>query len=556
MQKHAETVQCQCVCVCPAMPTIRAIYANGHGQRCGETAPACTNWCPAPSAPAPARTAGPSSIQTLRGNLCGREVALVLCGEAHEDAVDLTRTKSILEPTMGWVDTSDAFLLRKMRHSRSNVTLQVAKKWASHAMTSENDGVLLLFHMVDSVNGVGTAKVFMPQEIEVKPGEQEENTQYFLWKDLDPDARYIHDKKAKGIEVLPEEHDSIIARRKKRLRMEGVELFDDWLIRAGRLPHVEIILEGPVRSTEVELHEDPDTAPAPIADESCQAMELDSGEEFATLLDQDMRSLRFLAEDGTGAFLQYLVRRVRDNLPSERVHFFELRELGNPDDDEVKKEFQCLVPDGQLMDLEEEWLEELQLPAPRVKTGRHGSCGVHVRHVVPSWEAFFGAASELLYFSPHVRADFVPFLACVMKTPEAPTRPKDWVLKFFEHLYCGVIADALAMLRSDPTARAFLRLRSAVHRPPGPRGRGHRSLVRRQDVRHLVPVSVAPVDRYLKAKAPGAPRTWVSALAERVRWKAPELVEKAQQWYLQVTENLLEDARCALCSSYNMLFSD
>eukprot|EP00913_Durusdinium_trenchii_P025196 g23655.t1 len=133
---------------------------------------------------------------------------------------------------------------------------------------------------------------------------------------------------------------------------------------------------------------------------------------------------------------------------------------------------------------------------------------------------------------------------------------QDWVLKFFEHLYCGVIADALAMLRSDPTARAFLRLRSAVHRPPGPRGRGHRSLVRRQDVRHLVPVSVAPVDRYLKAKAPGAPRTWVSALAERVRWKAPELVEKAQQWYLQVTENLLEDARCALCSSYNMLFSD
>ena len=68
------------------------------------------------------------------------------------------------------------------------MTLQVAKKWASHAMTFENDGGLLLFHMVDSVNGVG-------QEIAVKPGEQEENTQYFLWKDLDPDARYIHDKK-------------------------------------------------------------------------------------------------------------------------------------------------------------------------------------------------------------------------------------------------------------------------------------------------------------------------------------------------------------------------
>ncbi|CAK9072411.1 E3 ubiquitin-protein ligase MIB1 (DAPK-interacting protein 1) (DIP-1) (Mind bomb homolog 1) (RING-type E3 ubiquitin transferase MIB1) [Durusdinium trenchii] len=168
------------------------------------------------------------------GGLAADQVALVLRGETHE-AVDLTRTKSILEPTMGWVDSSDAFLLRAQQEQR-----------------------LLLFHMVDSVNGVG-------QEIAVKPGEQEENTQYFLWKDLDPD-----------------EHDAIIARCKERLRMEGVELFDDWLIRARRLPHVELILEGPVRMALVP---------------SCS----------------------------------YLVRRVRDNLPSERVHFFELRELGNPE---------------------------------------------------------------------------------------------------------------------------------------------------------------------------------------------------------------------------------
>lgn len=60
-------------------------------------------------------------------------------------------------------------------------------------------------------------------------------------------------RRVEGIEVLPEEHDAIIARCKERLRMEGVELFDDWLIRARRLPHVELILEGPVRCGQLKL---------------------------------------------------------------------------------------------------------------------------------------------------------------------------------------------------------------------------------------------------------------------------------------------------------------
>ena len=38
-----------------------------------------------------------------------------------------------------------------------------------------------------------------------------------------------------------------------------------------------------MRSTEVELHENPEKNSTPIADASCQAMELDSGEEAATV---------------------------------------------------------------------------------------------------------------------------------------------------------------------------------------------------------------------------------------------------------------------------------
>eukprot|EP00434_Breviolum_minutum_P039583 symbB.v1.2.035153.t1/scaffold4672.1/size36684/2 len=462
-------------------------------------------------------------IQTLRGKLCGREVALILCGEAHEDAMDLTRTKSILEPKMGWIPsaTETTFDVGKMSHSNSNITLQVAKKWAARAMSSNgqnDDGGLLRFQMQDRVKETGTAEVFLPDQIIMKRGKSEANVQYFLWKDLDPDTRQLHDQKERGIELKASEQDVILARRKKRMRTEGVELFDDWLIRAGCLERpVEIILEGPVPPTELQLHEDPIIPCAPIADPRCQAMELDSGEEVAQEFGTPMR---FSPDDGTGTFLEYLRRRVRQNVRQERIHFFELRELGDPEDVQLKSEFQKLVR-VEKPDLEEEWLKELGFQLAKAKR-------------VPSWEAFFGAASELLYFSPHIKADYVPFLACVLQSHNL--RPKDRVLKFFQHLYCGLISDAIAMLNSDSKARGFLRLRSLVHW----NGQGFR---KRQDVRSLIPVLVAPVDSYLKAKISSEPRTWVSALAQRLCEKVPELVDKAQRWYLEAAEKLLDDVK-------------
>ena len=101
---------------------------------------------------------------------------------------------------------------------------------------------------------------------------------------------------------------------------------------------------------------------------------------------------------------------------------------------------------------------------------------------------------RLLYYSPHIHADYVPFLARVMKAPELPpqawsvvqmvlhsgnmatkwyifgwfvhisfNKPRgirnclgrakwnwqEWLLKFFQHLYCGLMSDALAMLRLE-----------------------------------------------------------------------------------------------------------
>ena len=46
---------------------------------------------------------GPERMQLLEGTLCGRRVLLYLCGEAHEDAIDVTRKGGKVIPDEGWV---------------------------------------------------------------------------------------------------------------------------------------------------------------------------------------------------------------------------------------------------------------------------------------------------------------------------------------------------------------------------------------------------------------------------------------------------------------------
>jgi hypothetical protein len=47
---------------------------------------------------------GPNYIQVLQGTLLNKQVALVLCGESHEDAIDVTRKGGIFEAKEGWIE--------------------------------------------------------------------------------------------------------------------------------------------------------------------------------------------------------------------------------------------------------------------------------------------------------------------------------------------------------------------------------------------------------------------------------------------------------------------
>ncbi|CAE7040414.1 unnamed protein product [Symbiodinium natans] len=492
------------------------------------------------------RVSGPSTIQTLRGELCGRKVALILCGEAHEDALDLTRPRSIIAAKLGWVpfQLPHAVDVAAAVACHASSSLRDVQAWAQEklprlaAKSLDLTGSLLLFRRSHGPKERGIAWLFLPGTVSFLPDADQadaEKTRAFLWDDVDEDARWVRQQKEQGLRVPPVTHDAIISRRKKLRLKEKVELFDDWLLRHASDSRVQLILEGSVWDTEVELHEESGVAPAPLAHQSLQGMEMDSCDEEEDQADPSTR--RFCGEDGTGTLLEFLRRRVMQNVDPRRIRFMDPRELGDPEDDELRTRFQSLLEKPMPRDVEEETADAkgLKIPVRPTKTWIKQMLDIPA---IPSWEAFFGAASELLYYSPHIRGDFVPFLACVLKHSLESPRPQEAVLEFFQHLYTGKVSDALAMLRQDEKARSCLRVRSVLHCRPG------QGLRRRQDVRRLIPVRSAPVDRFLKARGSSPPRTWVSELAQRVkRGGADDVVSAAHEWYLSSVEAFLNNPK-------------
>ncbi|CAJ1418079.1 unnamed protein product [Effrenium voratum] len=479
---------------------------------------------------------GPSHIQVLRGSLAGREVALILCGEAHEDAVDLTRPSGSLKQVREWMQCPSNFcVLRDSEVAMSDISLTVAKSWAASQLTyleqlgSKVEGALMTFAATSS--GRGTAQLYAPCEYVLnKASPSNHKVQGFLWQDQDEDARYLKERRSTSHPLSHGEMERIIAKRKRALRKQGVQLMDDWLVRCCRLSspkrRVELLMEGPVDADDVELHEvTPRVDPAPVAHSAVQSVEMDSG-------DEDVGGGEIqVSQEGVGTFLEYLRRFLVTRLERSQIHMIDARDLGDPDDDGLRERFQQRF--GAQMtapDLEDQLVKRLGLRR------RHSAQQRPKKNAVPSWEAYFGAASELLYYSPHVKADFTPFLACVMKRWANETA-SETLTRFFRCLYCGEMTEAMCMLRSNDTARRCLRLRSMIHTS------GSKKILR-EDVRQLMPVVVAPVDRFLKAKGFDKPRSWTSAIAERLRQRGlGDLADAAQSWYISEVLNMLQDPK-------------
>jgi len=471
------------------------------------------------------KVCGPAKVHTLRGRLFGREVALVCCSEAHEDAMDLTRKHCVTQVFDGWIESDAATAgkglnVAKAWKKKSGVTLKKAMSWAEEELDDaedededsededaedvEKDGALLAF-VADSGGGQGrgSAYIFLAGCERHARSSLPAPAKVFEWGDFDDEAReYCRARRAsrkKDVEV----HDALIAARKAARLEEGVEFFDDWAIRqaGSEAVHVEVVLEAPVPAAEVELHTEAGAEALPPAHECLRRMEPDSES------DSDDEH-----DGGSDAYIDYLRRRLEGALPRERVHCIDPRELGEGSEEQsLRDSFQALLKDPLPEDAEVVELNALGA-SEYVSDGDDeddDSDGGRRRTeaeppAVPSWEAFFGAGADVLYYHPETKIDYTPFLAKCVGSTEALQR-------FFEALFFGTVPEALALLTLDAATLPFARIRSAAYRqlPSG-------KLFRRRHPWPPIPVRAAPVGCFLKARGSEPPRTWVSGLAARL----------------------------------------
>jgi len=466
------------------------------------------------------KVCGPSKIQTVRGHLSGREVALICCSEAHEDAVDLTRKRCITEKLDGWLqytssisglDPSDAW------KNKPSITLENAKTWASEMLEEaaeseedsseedeevETDGAILVF--VPSSGGRGSAYIFSAGAERKSRRQWPPSALSFEWGDLDEDLRQFNRMRkhaAKGDHEIPVDvHDELIARRKLARRVEGLELFDDWLSRQASSSGVslELVLEAPVPAKEVEMSFNDSVGPAPPAHECLRKMELDSESDSDDEYD-----------GGSDAYIDYLRRQAQKAFPMEKVHCIDPRELGEGSEEKaVRDSFQALLSKPLPRDQEAIELDALRAKEA-VKSEKPPS---QSQPALPSWEAFFGCAADVLYYHPEVKADFTPFLTKSVGS-------SDKLRSFFDLLFFGTIPEAVAELRLGAEERPFSRIRSLAFRPEN-----GAALLRRPPERPCIPVKAAPLDSFLKARGSEPPRTWVSGLAESLKMAGVEEV--------------------------------
>eukprot|EP00931_Biecheleriopsis_adriatica_P078584 TRINITY_DN5201_c0_g1_i2.p1 TRINITY_DN5201_c0_g1~~TRINITY_DN5201_c0_g1_i2.p1 ORF type:complete len:813 (-),score=160.83 TRINITY_DN5201_c0_g1_i2:201-2615(-) len=486
------------------------------------------------------KVVGPESVQTLRGRMFGREIALILCGEAHEDTIDLTRRKGDLLPDFGWVVVPPSpgefgFDFDDACATKDDATVQEAKKWAEEIVEkadskdSSMTGASLVFYSLGFTKG--TAAVFPPRvkrspKFQMLPG-----TVVYQWADTDEQARNFNTRRL--TEMVPvQEQDAMIGKRKFECIEDGFELFDDWLLRQVERTtestdvHVEFIQEAPVSADEVELHVDPTMSPAPPAHECLRLIDLDSDEEA-----DDEPHL------GNGCYLDYLRRRTTTYLSQKIVHGVDPRVLGDAEDENLPEYLCGSFQEARFMTELPKDLELNELDAKKADWARHDQDTDVQAGTLPSFEAWLGGAADLLYHAPHVKADFSPFLgSCVGST--------DSLWRFFEALYFETVPDAIAVLRLDKSTRPLACARSLAYRSSPGAALMRRPMGPCSDRRKPMPVRAIPVDRYLKARGFDTPRTWIAGLAERLREEGAEhFVNAAKTFYRQAVNRMLVDPK-------------
>jgi hypothetical protein len=313
---------------------------------------------------------GPDCIQVLQGSLFANPnqqqqqqvVSLILCGESHQDAMDVTRRGGRFDGKEGWIDRSsrqdilllleDECLAHVFASSKKLLPLQKAKDWAQQVVVEDSDDAMsfatlvLLWWVPEGQQGGRLTKGraclvgFRNQEDDE---EEEEDVNYwrnpndmstslpppvqgwvlgtttsstmlksFEWGDLDSQAFALNQRRLTDEEISTEELDGIIRQRKEKLKqMDDIWTWDDWLGHMiqkqtqskENVIDLHLILEASVAPWELSLHRPAvheDVHLGPAADCIRSVEEDEEGDEED---DFDPSS------DGIGSYLDFIYRR-------------------------------------------------------------------------------------------------------------------------------------------------------------------------------------------------------------------------------------------------------
>ena len=376
--------------------------------------------------------------------------------------------------------------------------------------------------------------------------------------------------------------------------------FYDELSAAAEDVEVHLILEAPVSPWEVELHREPQQQSLPPAPACIRCASTDSDESDASdpssdgmgcyadfLFRRMMR--RQLAElqagshacdgsaaapirvdtDVNGGKAEATAKKGAGGRAGRWLHCVDLRDLGDgvlpraerklaPD---LRKEWERLLAPGDVQALaaarqehglhwlhrfnanpEVEEMDALERDGALLgadekdRVGARGRCPSSSLSL-PSFESFFGQCSDILYYLPHLRFLYAPFLASSLGSLETWDR-------FFGALFLGgTIAEATGMLLRE----GCVHTRSPIREQWNARTCTV-DLVRRNDEQcgHMTHYAL-PLNVYLKARVrsamPDPPRTWSSALFQDVSSKSARLADAVRLWTLDCIHDKAADPK-------------
>jgi hypothetical protein len=316
---------------------------------------------------------GPDYVQLLTGRLFHKDVALVLYGESHQDAIDVTRKGGVFIPKEGWISQAGGSsgvlqkdinednvddVLRVIAKTKKSLPLGKCKDWAKDFLEDnevlEKTSLVWIQDLPEARVTKGKAFVLESStaeeldEDEWKEGWFSHNStgddsipaaigewmrlsqsdkeygryKTFEWGDLDSEAFELNKRRMTEEEISEQELDSIVNKRKIERRKENLWTWDDWFsdVRAQALVSdidvdLHLVLESSIPPWELDLHrpgsdQDVEKLKLPPAADCIRCVAEDEEESIEDELDP--------SSDGVGSYIDFVYRRFMGEMIAEQ----------------------------------------------------------------------------------------------------------------------------------------------------------------------------------------------------------------------------------------------